>query len=143
LPIVVTFDLDHPRPGELNRLRSAFERLGWSRLGNTAYRYPALGRQPDAEDWFNCVVPALMMLAAYARFAALDGRGVVRFTIDAQSMTGYNEETAVGSPPLSGDEVALFPPSPGGRSFSVQRLRDWIDGIDWPYAPEDQEDDGL
>lgn len=141
MPIVVTFDLSEPRPAELNRLRSTFERLGWSRLGNTGYRYPALGSQPATEDWFNCVVPALMMLSAYARFAATEGRGVVRFTIDAQSMTGYNEETEVGSPPLSGDEIAFFPPSRGGRGFSAQRLRDWLDGITWPYAPEEQEVD--
>jgi hypothetical protein len=32
-----------------------------------------------------------MLLGAYARYAASEGRGLVRFTIDAQSMTGYNE----------------------------------------------------
>jgi hypothetical protein len=28
LPILVTFDLSRPEPGELNRIRSAFEQLG-------------------------------------------------------------------------------------------------------------------
>ena len=139
LPVVVTFDLRQPRPNELNRLRSMFELFGWERLGNTAYRYPALGQQPATEDWFNCVVPALMMLGAFARFAALEGRGIVRFTIDAQSMTGYNHETQMGTPPQSGADLDLVPPTPGNHAFAEQRLRDWIDAIEWSYAPEPQE----
>jgi hypothetical protein len=115
-----------------------FERFGWVRLGNTAYRYPALGQQPATEDWFNCVIPALMMLGAYARFAALEGRGLVRFTIDAQSMTGFNHETQMGTPPRSGDALDLVEPLPGNRTFAEQRLRDWIDAIEWPYVPEQE-----
>ena len=138
MPVTVTFDLSRPRPDELNRLRSAFERLGWQRLGNTAYRYPALGEQPDAEDWFNCVVPALMMLAAYSRFAAARGRGLARFTIDAQSMTGLDHESQVGMLPAPVDEMDLSAPSPGGRAFAEQRLRDWLAAIQWPYAPDDE-----
>jgi hypothetical protein len=142
LPVIVTFDLSRPRPNELNRIRSMFERLGWERLGNTAYRYPALGQQPVTEDWFNCVMPALMMLGAYSRFAATEGRGLIRFTIDAQSMTGFNQEANVGSPPRSGAEAEYAQPSPAARAFAEQRLRDWLDGIEWPYAPEEQEDAG-
>lgn len=142
MPVVVTFDLAQPRSSELNRLRSLFQRLGWERLGNTAYRYPPLGEQPEAEDWFNGVVPALMMLRAYAHFASTEGRGLARFTIDAQSMTGFNFETQVGSPPLSGDEADFVVPPPGARAFAERRLRDWLDGIDWPYAPEEQDDAG-
>ena len=66
MPIIVTFDLSRPRPRELNRIRGAFEQFGWERLGNTAYRYPPLREQPQAEDWFNRVVPALMFLRAYS-----------------------------------------------------------------------------
>ena len=40
MPVTVTFDIERPTPLELNRLRSAFIRLGWEHLGNTAYRYP-------------------------------------------------------------------------------------------------------
>ncbi len=50
MPIVVTFDLSRHRPRELNRIRGAFEQFGWERLGNTAYRYPPLGDEPEAED---------------------------------------------------------------------------------------------
>src|SRR5438045_3425134 len=107
-----------------------FERFGWERLGNTAFRYPALGQQPAAEDWLNRVVPALMMLGAYSRFAAQEGRGLVRFTIDAQSMTGFNTATNVGSLPVTGDEIDLTQPLPGGHAFAERRLRDWIDAID-------------
>ena len=60
----------HPR--ELNRLRGAFERLRWEHLGNTAYRYPVLGSQEPTEDWFNHVVPALMLLRAFARYVCAD-----------------------------------------------------------------------
>jgi len=127
----------------LNRIRSAFERLGWERLGNTAYRYPALGGQEQPEDWFNRVVPALMLLGAYSRFASSSGRGLVRFTIDAQSMTGFNHLTQVGSLPVTGDEIDLTQPLPGGHAFAEQRLRDWIDGVEWPYVPEQGEDAGV
>jgi hypothetical protein len=62
LPIIVTFDLSRPTPLELNRIRGAFERLGWEHLGNTAYRYPRLRDAVQTEDWLNRVVPALMLL---------------------------------------------------------------------------------
>jgi hypothetical protein len=99
-----------------------------------------LNQRPDTEDWFNRVVPALMLLRAYARFASTEQRGMVRFTIDAQSSTGFSQETEVGTPPLPADEIDYPRPSPGGRDFGQQQLVDWLDGIDWPYAPEPQDD---
>ena len=135
MPIVVTFDLSQPTPRELNRIRGAFERLGWERLGNTAYRYPRLQDASTTEDWFNRVIPALMLLRALARCAAEDGRGLVRFTIDAQSSTGFNREVNVGTPPLPADEIAYSRPSDAGYDFAQQRLEDWLDGVEWPYAP--------
>ena len=142
MPIVVTFDLASPRPHESNRIRGAFERLGWERLGNTAYRYPRLGEQPEAEDWFNCVIPALMLLRAYSRAAAATGRGIVRYTLDAQSSTGCNHgAVSVGTPPSGGAEIDCCPPSRSGSSFGEQQLRDWLDGIEWPY-PMGQEGAG-
>jgi hypothetical protein len=40
--------------------------------------------------------------------------------------------------PTAGDEIDLVLPLPGGRAFAEGRLRDWIDAIEWPYAPEDE-----
>ena len=51
------------------------------------------------------VVPALMLLRAYSRFAARTGRGIVRYTIDAQSSTGFSRAEEVGTPPLPADEI--------------------------------------
>jgi hypothetical protein len=135
LPIVVTVDLLRPEPRELNRIRGAFERLGWERLGNTAYRYPPLGEKPETEDWLNRVVPALMLLRAYDRFAATDRRGIVRFTIDAQTSTGFSQEGEVGTRSLAAEEIDFARPSPAGRDFGEERLEAWLDGINWPYAP--------
>jgi hypothetical protein len=140
LPIVVTFDLSRPEPLELNRIRGAFELLGWERVGNTVYRYPRLRDAPAPEDWFNRVIPALMLLRTLARHAAVTGRALVRFTIDAQSSTGFNQEANVGRPPLSAGEIEYTPPSRSGEAMSQQRLRDWLDSIAWPYAPSPQDD---
>jgi hypothetical protein len=139
VPIVVTFDLSSPSPRELNRIRGVFERLGWEHLGNTAYRYPRL-RDTRTEDWFNHVIPALMLLRALARSTAEDNRGLVRFTIDAQSSTGFSPIGNVGALPLPADQIEYSRPSPAGRDFSQRRLQDWLDSIDWPYAQDEQED---
>ena len=90
MPIIVTFDIQNPAPQELNRIRGFFERLGWEHLGNTAYRYPKLHGQHPTEDWFNHVIPALMMLRAFARQAAATGRNIRKFSLDVQSSTGFN-----------------------------------------------------
>lgn len=135
MPIVVTFDIERPSSIELNRLRGAFERLGWEHLGNTAYRYPVLHSGEPAEDWFNHVIPALMVLRTFGRFAAEGGRGISKFSIDVQSSTGFNPETGVGAPPAAGADIAFAPPSPSGRAFGLQNLIDWIDGVEWPYPP--------
>jgi hypothetical protein len=140
LPIVVTFDLTRPEPHELNRIRGAFERLGWEHLGNTVYRYPRLRDTPSTEDWLNRVIPALMMLRALARHAALTGRAVVRFTIDAQSSTGLNQEANVGRPALPASGIDLIRPSGPGEAMGRQRLEAWLDGIAWPYPPAPQDD---
>jgi hypothetical protein len=135
VPITVTFDIAGPTPAELNRIRGFFEWLGWERLGNTAYRYPKLHGQHPTEDWFNHVVPALMLLRAFARHAAATGRNIDKFSIDVQSSTGYNPLTGVGTPPLPADQITYSQPSRSGKKFGLQNLRDWIDGITWPYAP--------
>jgi hypothetical protein len=133
VPITVTFDVQNPTPPELNRIRGFFERLGWEHLGNTAYRYPKLHGQHPTEDWFNHVIPALMLLRAFARHAAATGRNIHKFSIDVQSSTGFNPVTNVGTPPLPAGQITYSPPSRSGLSFARQRLETWIDGIAWPY----------
>jgi hypothetical protein len=135
MPIIVTFDIRNPTSAELHRIRGFFERLGWEHLGNTAYRYPKLHGQHPAEDWFNHVVPALMLLRAFARHAATTGRDIEKFSIDVQSSTGYNPLTNVGSPPLGANRIVYSQPSRAGRAFGRQRLEEWIDAIEWPYQP--------
>src|SRR5690348_10144366 len=76
VPITVTFDVTRPTSAELHRIRGFFERLGWERLGNTAYRYPKLHHPHPTEDWFNHVIPALMLLRAFARHALTSGRNI-------------------------------------------------------------------
>src|SRR5262249_24947805 len=109
-------------------------RLGWEHLGNTAYRYPKLHGQHPTEDWFNHVIPALMLLRAFARHASATGRNLRKFSIDVQSSTGFDPVTNVGTPPLPAGQITYSPPSPGGRAFGQQILEAWIDGIPWPYA---------
>jgi hypothetical protein len=135
VPITITFDVQGPTSQELNRIRGFFERLGWEHLGNTAYRYPKLHGQHPTEDWFNHVIPALMMLRAFARHAAATGRNLRKFSIDVQSSTGFNPVTNVGTLPLAAAQITYSQPSRPGRSFAQQRLETWIDGITWPYHP--------
>jgi hypothetical protein len=133
MPITVTFDIERPTPRELNRLRGAFERLGWEHLGNTAYRYPKLDEHDVVEDWFNHVVPALMLLRAFAVGLLADGRRLDKFSIDAQSSTGHDPVDGVGAPPLAADDVGYTQPSASGRAFGLRNLMDWLDGVEWPY----------
>src|SRR3954453_11682387 len=117
MPITVTFDIDRPTPLQLNRLRSAFQRLGWEHLGNTASGYPKLHEHDAVEDWFNHVVPALMLLRAFAVHLLADGRRLDKFSIDVQSTTGHDPTTGVGTPPLPADDIRFSQPSESGRSF--------------------------
>jgi hypothetical protein len=133
VPITVTFDIERPASSELNRIRGFFERLGWEHLGNTAYRYPKLHGQHLTEDWFNHVIPALMLLRAFARHAAASGRNIRKFSIDVQSSTGLNPLTNVGTPPLPAEQITYSQPSRPGQKFGQQNLENWIDGIAWPY----------
>lgn len=133
MPITVTFDVQRPTSQELDRIRGFFERLGWEHLGNTAYRYPKLHGKHLTEDWFNHVIPALMMLRTFARHGASNGRDIRKFSIDVQSSTGFNPDTGVGTPPLPASQITYSQPSRSGRAFGRQRLEDWIDGVAWPY----------
>jgi hypothetical protein len=133
VPIIVTFDLSHPTSSDLNRIRGLFERLGWEHLGNTAYRYPKLHGQHPTEDWFNHVIPALMLLRSFAQYAPSVGCSIDKFSIDVQSSTGYNPVTNVGTPPLPAAQITFSQPSRSGRAFGKQQLDAWLDAITWPY----------
>lgn len=146
MPITVTFDLAKPDSNDLNRIRGAFERLGWERLGNTAYRYPKLHSEHQTEDWFNHVIPGLMMLRAFALNASNAGFTVTKFSIDVQSSTGYNPETGVGVLPATGDNITFSSPSSPGKAFGLKNLKAWLDGIEWAYknqSEDESEDDDL
>jgi hypothetical protein len=134
VPIIVTFDIAGPTPAELNRLRGLFERLGWERLGNTAYRYPKLHGRHATEDWFNHVIPALMLLRSFALHAQQNGRNIDKFSLDVQSSTGFDPLTGTGTPPLPAAQITYSQPSRPGQAFGLRNLRDWIDGVAWPYA---------
>ena len=133
MPITVTFDIERPTPLELNRLRSMFLRFGWEHLGNTAYRYPKLHEADAVEDWFNHVLPALMLLRSFAVHLLADGRSLKKFSPDVQSSTGFNPVTGVGTPPLAAHAINLTQPPQYGVAFGLQNLRDWLDGVTWPY----------
>lgn len=133
MPITATFDIVKPTSQELNRIRGFFERLGWEHLGNTAYRYPKLHGQHPTEDWFNHVIPALMLLRAFAIELSESGRKLDKFSIDIQSSTGFNPVTGVGVPPLAGDDITYSQPSRSGRQFGLQNLKNWLNEIEWPY----------
>ena|SRR3990172_3943071 len=142
MPITVTFDLKKARSKDLNRIRGFFERLGWEHLGNTAYRYPKLHSEHPTEDWFNHVVPALMMLRTFALNAPKVGITLAKFSIDVQSTTGFNPETKVGRLPVGADHVTFSDPSDAGKAFGQQKLKDWLDGVEWPYVEDQTDDDG-
>ena len=133
MPITITFDIKGATPIELNRIQGFFERLGWEQLGNTAYRYPKLHGQHPTEDWFNHVIPALMLLRSFARHAVTTGRNIKKFSIDVQSSTGYNPVTTTGTLPLPAAQITYSQPSKTGRAFGKANLQAWIDSVTWPY----------
>ena len=130
MPIVFTFDLSGAPSAERNRIQSFFERLGWQNLGGSAYRYPRLGihvRNP-VEDWFNHVIPALMLFRAYV----LDsGRELPKFTLDIQSSAGRDRDSDFGTPPLTGGDIELY--DTRQAQFGEKNLRRWLTGVKYPY----------
>lgn len=134
MPITVTFDISEPVSQELNQIRGVFERLGWEHLGNTAYRYPKLHGEHPTEDWFNHVIPALMLLRAFACHAVDQGRTLEKFSIDVQTSTGYNPITGVGQLPHHADHIAFSDPSATGKACGLKNLKTWIDGVTWLYG---------
>ena len=137
MPVVFTFDIEGAPPQERNRIQSFFERFGWENIGGSSYRYPRLGtRDQPVEDWFNHVVPALMLFRTYILSS---GRRVNRFTLDTQSSSGFNRNSqpVFGRAPVRGRRrngnryIRLYQPRNG--AFGEANLLDWLDGIVYPY----------
>lgn len=125
MPVIFSFDL--VGGGQHNHISSFFQRFGWQNLGGSSYRYPKLGTDQAVEDWFNHVIPALMLFRSYVVQHQVD----IRYSLDVQSSTGYNPSTNFGNPPLASDEIEFY--SASIQQFGARKLRDWIDGVDYPY----------
>lgn len=127
MPVVITFDIAGATPTHHNQIQSLFERFGWENLGGTSYRYPPLTKVQPIEDWFNHVVPALMLFRAYS----LKHKVIRKFSLDVQSSTGFNPETVAGTAPVEGRDILLCKPSVG--TFGKKKLVKWIEDIEYPY----------
>ena len=130
MPIVITYELGNVLPTDRNRVQCFFERLGWENLGGSSYRYPRLGSKQRTEDWFNRVIPALMLFRVFA----LSGTPKIhKFTLDVQSSTGFNPRSGYGKPPSPAQSKTLRLFKPNNSSFGEKKLRKWIDQINYPY----------
>ncbi|MET3626966.1 hypothetical protein ABIC51_001786 [Burkholderia sp. 572] len=129
MPITVTFDIDDASVLDGNdrtRILACFTRLGWERVGGSAWRYPALGTANVSEDWMNHVIPALMYLRSIACHANLD---VYNFTIDAHSEAGHRGQAnpPLGEPITQAAQITMYPTNAAYNGvLSEQRLRDFI-----------------
>ncbi|HET6881588.1 MAG TPA: hypothetical protein VFI31_15600 [Pirellulales bacterium] len=144
MPVTLSFKLEQTTAHEQAELSSVFERFGCESLDTTTFRYPALatGNEPSTpEDWFNHVVPALMLFRSYV----LAQRLIVKtFTLDAHSSTGYRCGAEIGSPPLRAENIRLRAAPTGKQSpdrtdaaEEEQRwsaLEDWLDASDFPLS---------
>lgn len=54
------------------------------------------------------------------------------FTVDAQTSTGFDQPTGVGTAPAASAGIIFYPPN-HPNLFGDQNLRDWIDNIPSPY----------
>lgn len=129
MPVVITFDIEGAPPLERNRIQSFFERFGWQNLGGSSYRYPRLGADQPVEDWFNHVIPAMMLFRTYI---LRSGRSLLKFTLDVQTSSGFNPATNFGHAPAEvPPDLTLYDPT--NVSFGQQNLLDWLAGIQYPY----------
>jgi len=128
MPLVITFDIKNANNVDYNQLQSMFERFGFENLGGSAYRYPQLGTLPHTEDWFNHVIPALMMFRAYA---LKSGKEIRKLTIDTQTSTGYVPLGKFGTAHKKAKDIKFYDPK--NKQFGLKNLRKWIDDIGYPY----------
>lgn len=129
MPVVIAFDIAGASSTERNRIQSFFERFRWENLGGSSYRYPKLGTDDQpVEDWFNHVIPALMLFRIYLLSS---GRSLTKCTLDASASTGYSPNTNYGNPPLPGAKAPLYKPT--NTLFGEGKLRDWLTNMKYPY----------
>lgn len=128
MPILFSFDIQAAPPADRNRIQSFFERFGWENVGGSSYRYPPLGARPRTEDWFNRVVPALMLFRAYV---LSPGHHLTKFSLDAQSSTGYSHASNYGRRPRRGNNVRFE--ATQQPAFGEGNLREWLENNAWPY----------
>lgn len=130
MPIIVTYELEDFKTATRNRIQSMFERLGWESLGGSSYRYPRLGSKHPTEDWFNHVVPALML---FRTMVLAENKPIKKFTLDAQSSTGFNKKSKFGTQPLllAKNKGLLYEPQ--AKHFGKKNLINWISEIKSPY----------
>jgi hypothetical protein len=115
VPVTLSFDIQGASPTQRNRLQSMFERFGWQNLGGSSYRYPTLGKAPYAEDWFNHVIPALMLFRTYILESGLP---LTKFSLDVQSSTGYFPSKQFGTAPKGADGIKFYQPT--NTSFGLK-----------------------
>jgi len=130
MPVIITFDIEAAPTDERNRLQSMFERFGWQQLGGTSYRYPSLGSKEPVEDWFNHVIPVLMLFRAYILKSK---RKLTRFSLDTQSSTGFNPDNkpAFGHAPAHPTDIKFYPTKQ--PAFGLKNLKNWLASVDFPY----------
>ena len=137
MPVTFNFEID-AAPYESNQVGLLIERFGWERLDAKTYRYPLMGErlEDEAEDWFNYVIPALMLFRSYVLSRRLP---VKTFTLDAQSSTGYRRDASFGSSPLQVEYLRLREPPTESGEFDLEHsseewnvLVDWLRGLDFP-----------
>jgi len=130
MAVVITYEIEGAPTIERNRIQSFFERFGWENLGGSSYRYPRLGTtdQP-VEDWFNHVVPALMLFRTYI---ISSGRTLKKFTLDAHSSSGFSPSSEFGHAP-SNDTAEFDLYDPTNAAFGEKNLLKWLKGIKFPY----------
>lgn len=140
MPVNFLFKFKDARSDQ-KQIGALFERLGWECFDAGSFRYPRLTNgsdRPALEDWFNHVVPALMLFRSYV---LAHGLVVERIALDASVSTGYRREPAVGNPPLPANEVKLYEPNEDNVSTNASyddqewsMLQDWLDGIHFPFS---------
>lgn len=129
MAVVFTFDIANGPAGVHNRIQSAFQRLGWENLGGSVYRYPRLGTDDQpVEDWFNHVIPALMLFRALTLNGQLN---VTKFTLDVVSSSGFSSATQYGQAPLAAAQIQYY--QPGNQQFGHGNLVQWLDDVTAAY----------
>ncbi|MDF9827949.1 virulence-associated protein VapD [Ereboglobus sp. PH5-10] len=127
MPVVLSFDLKNATSTDYGHLQSMFERFGFENLGGSSYRYPQLGTHPHTEDWFNHVIPALMLFRSYA----VKSKKIKKITLDIQTSTGYAPVAKFGTAPKTSSEIKFY--NPNNAQFGLSNLKDWLDGVTFPY----------